>query len=264
MSQNEVVGGLADGKSEDQSFFLKEMIAELTKAKKCREYTNARLREFPRKTNRRDFRRANADRFTSVKSVVAAKKNLLYGAADPSPTPELGPIRMPLKVTAVDSPTNLAQERHWAMIRALENPARDERQSCFRTYLALNWQRRRIKTRFKWIEQRFPTPPQRRNNGEIDQLLTTNHLFWPNERRKAASSLPFWLPNPTLPAAKCNPSKPRGGAGDQLVVFAKRPRPKSSHGILLLLVPCPIPVALKKNALRTADQFRAVCTRTFT
>src|SRR5947199_6339165 len=120
---------------------------------------------------------------------------------------------MPLKVTAVDSPTNLAQERHWAMIRALENPARDERQSCFRTYLALNWQRRRIKTRFKWIEQRFPTPPQRRNNGEIDQLLTTNHLFWPNERRKAASSLPFWLPNPTLPAAKCNPSKPRGGGG---------------------------------------------------
>src|SRR5438874_9892340 len=109
MSQKEVVGGLRDGKSEDQSFFLKEMIAELTEAEKCREYTIAPLREFPRKTNRRDFRRANADRFTSVKSVVAAKKNLLYGAADPSP----------LKVTAVDSPTNLAQERHWAMIRAL-------------------------------------------------------------------------------------------------------------------------------------------------
>ncbi len=74
MSQNEVVGGLADGKSEDQSFFLKEMIAELTKAKKCREYTNARLREFPRKTNRRDFRRANADRFTSVKRLWRPKK----------------------------------------------------------------------------------------------------------------------------------------------------------------------------------------------
>jgi len=49
MSQNEVVGGLADGKSEDQSFFLKETIAELTEAEKCREYTIERLREIPRK-----------------------------------------------------------------------------------------------------------------------------------------------------------------------------------------------------------------------
>ena len=94
MSQNEVVGGLADGKSEDQSFFLKETVAELTEAEKCREYTIERLREIPPKTNRRDFRRTNADRFISAKSVVATKKNLQYGAADPSPTPELGPIRM--------------------------------------------------------------------------------------------------------------------------------------------------------------------------
>jgi hypothetical protein len=194
MSQNEVVGGLRDGKSEDQSFFLKEMIAELTEAGKCREYTIARLREFPRKTNRRDFRRANADRFTSVKSVVAAKKNLLCGAADPSPTPELGPIRMPLKVTAVDSPTNLAQERHSAIIRALGNPARDERQSRFRTYLALNWQRRRIKTRFKWIEQRFPTPVSQGNtNGDnrvMSHSVTTSQLFRSNERSKRGSRLP--------------------------------------------------------------------------
>src|SRR5947199_7528029 len=46
----------------------------VNKAKKCREYTNARLREFPRKTNRRDFRRANADRFTSVKRLWRPKK----------------------------------------------------------------------------------------------------------------------------------------------------------------------------------------------
>jgi hypothetical protein len=91
MSQNEVVGGLADGKSEDQSFFLKETIAELTEAEKCREYTIERLREIPRKTNRRDFRRTNVDRFMSAKSVVTTKKNLQCGAADPAPTPELGP-----------------------------------------------------------------------------------------------------------------------------------------------------------------------------
>ena len=127
---------------------------------------------------------------------MAAKKNLLYGAADPSPTPELGPIRMPLKVTAVDSPTNLAQERHWVMIRALGNPARDERQSRFRTYLALNWQRRRIKTRSKWIEQRFTTPhPQRGNNRANSCKLTTSHLLLSSQRGKAAFWLPIPLPN---------------------------------------------------------------------
>jgi hypothetical protein len=213
MSQNEVVGGLPDRKSEDQSFFLKEMIAGSTEAEKCREYTIARLREFPRKTNRRDFRRANADRFTSVKSVVAAKKNLLYGAADPSPTPEFGPIRMPLKVTAVDSPTNLAQERHWAMIRALGNPARDERQSRFRTYLALNWQRRRIETRFKWIEQRFPTPaPQPPNNGEMDELVTTHHLFWQHSPRMTGVLLPISRPISMLSAVNAK-AKAKGGRG---------------------------------------------------
>ena len=223
MSQNEVVGGLPDEKSEDQSFFLKEMIAELTEAEKCREYTIARLREFPRKTNRRDFRRANADRFTSVKSVVAAKKNLLYGAADPSPTAEFGPIRMPLKVTAVDSPTNLAQERHWAIIRALGNPARDERQSRFRTYLALNWQRRRIKTRFKWIEQRFPTPsPQPRNNGDIDGLVPTRQLLLPRQRGKADFSLPISQPNSAF--SLVSPPTVRRGAGGQTDVSRRKPR----------------------------------------
>jgi hypothetical protein len=200
------------------------MIAELTEAEKCREYTIARLREFPRKTNRRDFRRANGDRFTSVKSVVAAKKNLLYGTADPSPTPEFGPIRMPLKVTAVDSPTNLAQERHWAMIRALGNPARDERQSRFRTYLALNWQRRRIKARFKWIEQRFPTPlSQPRNNGEIGAFVTTGHLLLPNEPRRGASSLPFSQPNSAFLARKPTDSA-EGGRGSD-----RRKSPKATY-----------------------------------
>jgi hypothetical protein len=82
------------------SLVLKETIAGLTEAEKCREYTIERLPVSPLKTNRRDFRRANADRFISAKSVVTTKKSLHYGAVDPVATPELGPIRMALKATA--------------------------------------------------------------------------------------------------------------------------------------------------------------------
>ena len=32
---------------------------------------------------------------------------------------------------------------------------------------------------------------------KIDQLVTTDHLVWPNEQRRAVWLLPNWLPNPT-------------------------------------------------------------------
>jgi hypothetical protein len=212
------------------SLVLKETIAGLTEAEKCREYTIERLPVSPLKTNRRDFRRANADRFISAKSVVTTKKSLHYGAVDPVATPELGPIRMALKATAVDSPTNLAQERHWAMIPTPANPARNEDQSRARTYLALNWQRRKIKTRFTWIEQRFPTPsPQWRNNREI-RAVTTGHLLLAIHRRRASSLLPFSRPNSDFADSHSQrETVKRGGGGVRRAPPAKVLRWKSAH-----------------------------------
>jgi hypothetical protein len=46
----------------------------------------------------------------------------------------------------------------------------------------------------------LPTP---QNNGEIDELVTTRHLFWPNEGRKRALLLPIWLPIPTVLVPNC-------------------------------------------------------------
>jgi hypothetical protein len=54
---------------------------------------------------------------------------------------------------------------------------------------------------------------RRRNTRKIDALVTIDHLFWPNERRKAAFSLPTWLPNPTFLAANCGRPGPEGGGG---------------------------------------------------
>jgi hypothetical protein len=186
------------------SLFLKETIAELTGAEKCREYTIERLREIPRKTNRRDFRRANVDRFISAKSVVTTKKKLQYGGRGSGADARARTDPNALKVTAVDSPTNPARERHWAMIRTPGNPARDEHQSRARTYLALNWQRRKIKTKFTWIEQRFPTPPQRRNSRQTAALVTTGAL------------LPISQPISTFLGRKAR-REPKGGGGGSRV-----------------------------------------------
>jgi hypothetical protein len=60
----------------------------------------------------------------------------------------------------------------------------------------------------------LPTP---RNNGEIDQkidgLVTSNHMFWPNERKKRAFLLPSRLPNPSFLASKGNGRGQEGAGG---------------------------------------------------
>jgi hypothetical protein len=55
------------------------------------------------------------------------------------------------------------------------------------------------------------------NIRKIDALVTTNHLFWPNERRKRAFLLPIWLPNPGFLDGKCNGLCREGGGGGQAV-----------------------------------------------
>jgi hypothetical protein len=49
-----------------------------------------------------------------------------------------------------------------------------------------------------------------RRNG---RTMTTNQLFWPNERRRTAFPLPIRLPNPSFLASKRNGRARRGGGG---------------------------------------------------
>ena len=49
-------------------------------------------------------------------------------------------------------------------------------------------------------------------DAEIGASVTTRHLFWPNQRRNAASLLPIWLRNSDFPAVGIA-ARPTGGAG---------------------------------------------------
>ncbi len=51
--------------------------------------------------------------------------------------------------------------------------------------------------------------PKRRNGQKIDALVTTSHVLWPNQPRKAALLLPNWLRNFDFPSAERQP----GGGG---------------------------------------------------
>jgi hypothetical protein len=62
------------------------------------------------------------------------------------------------------------------------------------------------------------------NTRKIDSLVTTSHLFWPNERRRPAMLLPIRLPNPSFPGGKYN-KKPTGPRGAVSRVYPpRRPR----------------------------------------
>jgi hypothetical protein len=69
-------------------------------------------------------------------------------------------------------------------------------------YLAINWQRGHINTRFTSKDRRFPTPQP-----------TTRHLFWPNQPGKAASLLPIWLRNSGILGRRDDRKAQRGGRG---------------------------------------------------
>jgi hypothetical protein len=82
-------------------------------------------------------------------------------------------------------------------------------------YLAINWQRGCINTRFTSRDRRFPTPLQWRNTtavgSENGSAVTTRHLFRPNQRRKAASLLPIWLRNSDVVGRRSDREAERGG-----------------------------------------------------
>jgi hypothetical protein len=63
------------------------------------------------------------------------------------------------------------------------------------------------------------------NGREMDALVTTRQLFWPNERRERAFLLPIRLPNPSFPGPKYKQKadRPPGGAVSRVYPL-RRPR----------------------------------------
>jgi hypothetical protein len=49
------------------------------------------------------------------------------------------------------------------------------------------------------------------NGRNIAAILTTRHMFSPNERRQTAFLLPIWLPNPDFLRRESDPGPRRGG-----------------------------------------------------
>jgi hypothetical protein len=73
------------------------------------------------------------------------------------------------------------------------------------------------------------------NGRKTDALVTTTHLFLPNERRRSAFLLPIRLPNPSFPGGKYNEkSTPPGGRSHECIPPSDL-EPKSSYGIFVLM-----------------------------
>jgi hypothetical protein len=90
-----------------------------------------------------------------------------------------------------------------------------------KAYLAINWQLLKFGAQFTSRELRFATPaPQAttaENAREIDALLTTCHLLWPNETRKTAFLLPFSQPISHFPQLHFQRQHPPGaGSGARI------------------------------------------------
>jgi hypothetical protein len=86
-------------------------------------------------------------------------------------------------------------------------------------YLAINWQRGHINTRFTSKDRRFPTPMRQGNtvgnNRAIGPSMTTSHVFWPGQRRKAVALLPISQPISKFLGAKWHRKDGEGGGGGQ-------------------------------------------------
>ena len=65
---------------------------------------------------------------------------------------------------------------------------------------------------------------------KIDGLLTTSHMFWPDEPRKPGFLLPIRLPNPSFLASKRNGRGQEGGRGVSRGGGAESPVSISFHG----------------------------------
>jgi hypothetical protein len=95
------------------------------------------------------------------------------------------------------------------------------------------------------------------NGREMDALVTVSHLFWPNDRRRTAFSLPISLPISNPLGGKSERENQRGGGGVSQARPGKSPRSKSPHGNFAPKSPLPYS-RLKKTRSATAAQFQTI------
>jgi hypothetical protein len=114
-----------------------------------------------------------------------------------------------------------------------------------RSYLAIKWQRGRLNARCASTDRRFPTPQP-----------TTTHLFWPNQRRKAALLLPIWLRSFNFVGSTHTKRVETGGGGLASRSCRKCCIDKLTRNFIQNGLRCPIHVSLKKDVPRNQRGFR--------
>jgi hypothetical protein len=83
-----------------------------------------------------------------------------------------------------------------------------------------------------------------RNGNKKWGPVTTSHLFWPNQRSKAASLLPIWLRNPEVLGPLARPDCREGGGGLGAPIHQEASTEKCARNFLPNGSPLPL---LKKN-----------------
>jgi hypothetical protein len=111
-------------------------------------------------------------------------------------------------------------------------------------YLAINWQRTAIKQRVTCRERRFPTPPQPRNNGDIDGLVPVTCFRGVYE---GTPPVCYRFRKQILPFLRRENNKGPRGAGGQRRAIAESAVSISSHGIFCLMDPLPCSAASEKR-----------------
>ena len=89
---------------------------------------------------------------------------------------------------------------------------------------------------------------------KIDALVTTSHVFWPNQRRRVAFSLPIWRPISNALGGKSKRKSQRGGGGGQPGAAGQ----KCSIDTLtrkFLAIGSPAQFLLKKNRTPNSEHF---------
>lgn len=125
-----------------------------------------------------------------------------------------------------------------------------------KAYLALIWQYTGAEAHFTSGDHRFPTPLPWPNTSDtkIQASVTTTHLFWPNQRRRAISLLPIWLRNFDFAPRETV----AGGGGVGPPIIRQKRRSKTALGIFDLMNPLPLQLSKKCATKRCELQTRKV------
>jgi hypothetical protein len=187
-------------------------------------------------------RRCNVKRLTQLFTTLTTRDRRKGVATDPIAARKNGRKEIRAEKTGLAAGNNFLIDHVAERSAPVANPDPN-------AYLAINWQPADIEARFTSEDRRFPTPPQPRNNGEIDALVTTNHLLSQHPPRTTGALLPISQLNPNSPGGKYTETIERG-AGGQPDAAAESSVSISSHGILSLIGSLPHSCCSQKNALR--------------